>query len=274
MGLGLFTLRDFERGAKILVERAVATQPGAAGGAVMGRQIIDFSKLYESKSLMDAAMALAPAQSSSLSEKFLINAAAQSDDSDEDGGSGLFLNFSRVNHDCIGNSSHYYVPDLKLKLLVANHAIPAGSEVTFSYASNVSSFQRGRLLRARGFQCTCSACEDPTIAAELDRALDLDQSIFELGSQGRVGQAIRAGESLIKLHDKFQASDRTYSRVYYDLYQIAITKLSSVKLGSKFILEAYTHALRFYGREEDEEVRKLKIFVDNPSAHRNYRIID
>ncbi len=41
-GLGLFTLRDFERGEKILVERAVAvaTQPAGA----MGCRAIDFSK--------------------------------------------------------------------------------------------------------------------------------------------------------------------------------------------------------------------------------------
>jgi len=219
-------------------------------------------------------MALAPTESSSLTVKFVTNSAALSDDDVEDGGSGLFLNFSRVNHDCIGNADHYYVPDLKLMLLVAKCAIPAGTEVTFSYAGSASSTQRGMMLRARGFQCTCTACQDPAIASELDRALELDQKILSFGSFGNVGQAIRAGESLIKLHDKFHASDRLYSRVYYDLFQIAITKKSSVKLGSKYILQAYTHALRFYGREEDEEVKRLKRFVDSPSAHRNYRIMD
>ena len=107
-------------------------------------------------------MALVPTRFSSLREKFDTNAVAlddDDDDDDDDGGSGLFLNCSRVNHDCIGNSSHYYVPELKLKFIAANHDIPAGSDVTFSYASSVPSFQRGMILRARGVQCTCSAWE-------------------------------------------------------------------------------------------------------------------
>ncbi len=269
-GLGLFTLRDFERGEKILVERAVAvaTQPAGA----MDRPI-DFSKLHESASLMSAAMALTPMESTSLPEKFLTNSAALGSE-DEEAGSGLFLNFSRVNHDCIGNANHYYTPDQKLKLLVTNHAIPAGSEVTFSYAGTVLSCQRAIMIRFRGFQCTCAACQNPEIAAKLDRAVDLDRNILELGRWGKTEQAIRAGESLLKIHDEFQVSDRLYSRVYYDLYQIAITRKSTLKLGSRYIKQAYTHALRFYGRKEDETVMRMKHFMENPSAHRNYRCID
>ena len=223
---------------------------------------------------MKAAMALAPAGTSSLEMKFVVNCASLGDADGDDDSAGLFLNFSRVNHDCIGNSNHYYDPALKLKLLVANHAIPAGSEVTFSYASTVSPLERAMRLRVRGFKCDCLACRDPAIGAELGRAHQLDESILQLGSMGNAAQAIRAGELLIKIYDKFQESDRVYARTYYDLYQIAITKKSSVKLGSKYIRQAYTHALRFYGREEAEEVRKYKNFVDNPSSHRNYRVID
>jgi hypothetical protein len=179
-----------------------------------------------------------------------------------------------VNHDCVGNVTHYYVPDQQLKLLVANRDIPAGSEVSFSYAGSVSSDTRAIIMAVRGFHCSCTACQNPKIADKLDRSLELDKKICELGSQGKTEQAIRAGESLIKLHDELKASDMQYSRVYYDLYQIAITRKKTVKLGTKYIREAYTHALLFYGREEDEQVKKFKHYVEHPSTHRNYRLID
>jgi hypothetical protein len=265
-GLGLFTLRDFERGEKIMVERAVAIQPG-------GNRRIDFGKIIGNATLMSATMALAPVGSMNMTEKFEANCAALGDD-DEDAGSGLFLNFSRVNHDCVGNVTHYYVPDQQLKLLVANRDIPAGSEVSFSYAGSVSSDTRAIIMAVRGFHCSCTACQNPKIADKLDRSLELDKKICELGSQGKTEQAIRAGESLIKLHDELKASDMQYSRVYYDLYQIAITRKKTVKLGTKYIREAYTHALLFYGREEDEQVKKFKHYVEHPSTHRNYRLID
>ena len=215
---------------------AVATQPADA----MGCRAIDFSKLYESTSLMSAAMALAPMESTSLTEKFQTNSAALGEEEEE--GGGLFLNFSRVNHDCIGNASHYYAPDQKLKLLVANHAIPAGSEVTFSYGGTIfpSSPQRAMIFHFRGFQCTCAACQNPEIAAKLDRAIDLDRSIQELLRWSKTEHTIRAGESLVKIYDEFQVSDRLYSRVYYDLFQIAITRRSTLKLGSRYIRQAYS----------------------------------
>ncbi len=221
-------------------------------------------------------MALAPMESTSLTEKFQTNSAALGSE-EEEGGGGLFLNFSRVNHDCIGNASHYYAPDQKLKLLVSNHALPAGSEVTFSYAGTIfpSSRQRAMIFHFRGFQCTCAACQNPEIAAKLDRAIiDLDRNIQELMRCNKTEHAIRAGESLVKIYDEFQVPDRLYSRVYYDLFQIAITRKSTLKLVSRYIWQAYTHALRYYGREEDEEVMNVKHYMENPSAHFNYRYID
>jgi hypothetical protein len=267
-GLGLFTKRDFKRGDKILVERAVAIRTGDGG-----ERPIDFRKILGNTNLMNATMALAPPGSTNLIEKFFANCVALGGD-EEKAGSGLFLNFSRVNHDCVGNVTHYYIPDQQLKILVADCDILAGSEVSFSYASTVSSAIRAILIGLRGFQCSCTACQNPDIANKLDRSLELDKKIFELGSQGKTEQAIWAGESLIKLHNELNASDMEYSRVYYDLYQIAITRKKTVNLGMKYIQKAHTHALRFYGREEDEHVKKYKHFVEHPSAHRNYRLID
>lgn len=98
-GLGLFLLRDFERGEKILVERAVSiqTNPGK-------NQIIDFGEVLWNKNMMAAAMALSPLESTILNDKFRVNNHGFMGTECEM--AGLFLNFSRVNHECIGNVTH------------------------------------------------------------------------------------------------------------------------------------------------------------------------
>ncbi|KAL7534043.1 hypothetical protein ACHAXR_005602 [Thalassiosira sp. AJA248-18] len=264
-GLGLFTMRDYQSGEKILVERAVMTTYGA--GRPINRDQL------ENRNVLAATMALAPTESTALNDKFEVNCAALGD-LDEDSGSGVFVNFSRVNHECLGNSDHRYDVGLELMLLVATQDIPAGSEVTFSYACNQPTTERALIASFRGFQCTCRACQYPDIAAKLDRTLELNDKIFELGSHGRTDQAIQVGRSLINLYDELQLSDMLYVRTYYDMYQVAITKQKSVQLGSKFIREAYRHALRFYGRGENREVQKFKRYSENPSLHRNYRCIN
>ncbi|KAL7554806.1 hypothetical protein ACHAWF_018346 [Thalassiosira exigua] len=263
-GLGLFTLRDFERGEKILVERPVVTGHGT--GQSLNRDQLKI------ESVMKATMALAPIESASLHEKFLVNAAALGDTDQE--GKGLFLNFSRINHDCIGNSTHYYDPDFGLKLLVANHDIPKGAEVTFSYTSNKKTQERALMMSFRGFQCTCIACKNQAVANKLDRVLDLDKKIMDLGCRGKTEQAIRAGTALLKLYDDLQLSDFQRVRTYYDLFQVAITKQKTVREGQRFIQEGYKHALQFYGRETHPEVQKYKQYAQKPSLHRNYRCIN
>lgn len=221
-----------------------------------------------------ATMALSP-QNASLNFKFLINCVALGGVEEHDAGSGLFVNFSRVNHDCVGNSSHYFDPELGLKLLVANHDIPAGSEVTFSYVSDAdSSSGRAERLNFRGFKCTCAACQTPEIAAKLDRMIELDRKIMILGSHGKSEAAIRAGTALIKLYDELQCSDMLYARTYYDLFQVAIPKSRTMQQGHGFIKKAYEHGLLFYGREAHEAVRQYKKYAEQPSLHRNYRCID
>lgn len=45
-------------------------------------------------------------------------------------------------------------------------------------------------------------------------------------------------------------------------------------LAMHYIQEAHTHALRYYGREEVDEVKLMKQYVENPKGHINYLCID
>ncbi|OEU08979.1 hypothetical protein FRACYDRAFT_249323 [Fragilariopsis cylindrus CCMP1102] len=261
-GLGLFAMRDFSRGEKILVERAVITR------RPIGPPI---QEAMEDPNVAKAVMALAGV---GLHEKFVTNCVALGGHEEADAGSGLFVHFSRVNHDCIGNSAHYYDPKIGLEILVASHDITAGLEITFSYVGGDDTEERAMKLSLRGFTCTCLACQTLDVASKLDRMIQLDRNIMVLGSNGHIDESLRAGKALLELYVEFQSSDMMYSRTYYDLFQLAITKRKTLKQGGFFIQKAYEHGLLFYGREENDSVRKYKKYVLNPSSHRNYRVID
>jgi hypothetical protein len=261
-GLGLFAMRDFNRGEKILVERSVFIRRPIGPPIQIAMENPNVARLV---------MTLAGV---GIHGKFVTNCVALGGHEEEDKGSGLFVHFSRVNHDCIGNSAHYYDPKLGLEILVASHDITAGSEITFSYVAGDDTEERYMKLSLRGFACSCLACQTPDVASKLDRMIQLDKNIMVLGSNGKIDASIWAGKALLKLYVEFQSSDMMYSRTYYDLFQVAITKRKTLKQGEVFIKKAYEHGLVFYGREEHDTVRKYKGYVLNPSSHRNYRAID
>lgn len=250
-GQGLFAARAFAAGDKILVERAVilATK---AGAATFADQTAAGAPLTGVLAAIDA---LAP-EGGFMEDKMSTNAVSVRDDADDAAtaadevvSSGLFVNFSRVNHSCVGNATHWYHPAQKLMLLVANHAIAAGDEVTFSYAANVSAknYDGGRravLKKGWGIDpCDCRACRPPAapehggdadLDAKVDMRVDLDGRLndFQMGVLGdmereggtwgakvasadkvvAVKEMVSAGLDLVKLLDDLKASPMTYSR--------------------------------------------------------------
>ena len=160
-------------------------------------------------------------------------------------------------------------------LLIANHDISIGAEITFSYECSIKKTTQDRLfhLPLRGFECNCQACSIPDVAAKLDKMVELDATIFNLGSNGKIDRAIRVGKQLIKLYDKLRCPDISYSRTYYDLFQVAISKRKTLKEGRYFIKKAYEHGSVFYA-DGDEHVNKFKKYMLNPEEHRYYRLND
>jgi hypothetical protein len=114
---------------------------------------------------------------------------------------------------------------------VANHDITAGSEITFSYGSTLESPARELTLHMKwGFTCTCDACSTPSLAAKVNRVLQLDKQIMEFGGRLQTERGLRAGAALIKLYDELQASPLMYSRTYYEMYQVSYHTYSGIEL--------------------------------------------
>ena len=262
-GKGLFTLRNFERGEKIMVERPVIRLNECRSDDL--REIA--VPASEPASVRVAIDALAKSRTASAANEleliFRTNCCSMGDD-----GSGLFVNISRVNHDCIGNSMHSYNKDIGVNLLVANHAIEIDTEVTFSYYPHAES-QRARVTRlfsVWGFRCSCAACRDEALAAKLDRLARLDDVIIRLGGQGKVEQGLRAGRQLIRLYDELRASPNLYSRTYYEMYQIAISSPKHYSSAVAFIKLSHTNAKIYFGID-CEDVRIKARYVADPRSH-------
>jgi MYND finger/SET domain len=261
MGLGLFALRKFEKNDKIMAERPLLLMNSGS------RRVPSIPD--SARAAVDALVPLDGA--ATVLEKVLRNRMSVSDESDQ---SGLFVTMSRVNHHCEGNSDHRYMEHRGVKLLVARTAIEPGEEITMSYTPGQLRMERqAKLFMVYGFHCTCNVCNDTQWEMKLRRAKELDDAIIANGSHGRIENALRQGKELIRLYDELDYSTWMYTRTYYDLFQVAITKQKHVADGRNYIRKAMEAALAYSGDEEDPLVQRYKDLCKFPQSHRNYLIM-
>lgn len=263
-GKGVFALRNFEKNEKIMVERPVLR---------FASNIFCYPKSISEvpPAARDAVKALV-----GNSFKEIINRNGMSCTAPgEEGETGLFVTMSRVNHDCMGNADHNYLEKQDVKILVASRSIQEGEEITISYVCGEGTDERKwRLQTNYNFTCSCTVCQNPDLEAKLTRAAELDNSIMELASNGRIDQAMRKGKALLSLRDELDMSTWLYYRTYYDLFQVCITKKKYVREGRSYIRKAYEAVLAYYGDEDQPEVLRMKAFLQDPSSHRNYLILN
>jgi len=264
-------IRSFSKDENILMERSIMSFPTKSNTS-HDLLIEAWLEGCNEPGVIEAFDALCPNEGSRL-EKYNANAVEISEDGSQ---SGICLNFSRINHDCVGNSSHTYIKEQDLMVLVANTDLPAGSEVTFSYVSNTKTQKERvqRLCETYNFVCTCAACENPIISAQIDEMAELDERIFEYGAAGEIEEALQAGKSLLSLYGELKVSSHLYARTYYDMFQIAICKRSTLEEGLEFIRKAVEADEAYFGPACDcAEVNKKVKYAANPESHRNYLVL-
>ena len=151
-GYGVFALRDFFKNEKILVERPILQKPYPTPESCAMAAL-------PTNAARERVRQLLP-HDGTLYEKAERNDMSCGDNGER----GLFLIMSKVNHDCIGNSCHYYLPNRKVKLLVATRSIAKGEEITFCYTGEkATAEQRAWNLRVSyQFACTCPLCVEST----------------------------------------------------------------------------------------------------------------
>ena len=250
-GLGVFAKRHFQRNDTILVERPVVKSSS-------------LSSIPEDENVQRAILALTPTKpGSTFTEKYKRNNVGQ-----------LCLNFSRVNHDCIGNSHHAFDDEKDLLLLVASRTIPKGEEISYSYTFlTPHAHALAKHTFCWNFTCECRACKCPDVAHKLDLMIEYDKQVVAHAKNMRMEEGTKTALKLIELYDEFQSSSYLYSRIYTDLYHMAITKRETFEQGMKYIKLAFEHGIGFFGYDS-ELVRKKRHDMNHPIDSMNYLILE
>ena len=205
-GLGVFAMRDFTEGEKIMAQKPFVIEDLPL---LTINQIIQIQKLE-------------PSNSDLIADKFDLNAL--------NCGKGLnpvlCLHASRINHQCpfVENCSHLWIKEHGVKIIYAKKNIKIGEELTISYIDSFDSY--AELSDKWGFQCGCDGCSNPHNMVYQKELVKLNQFIFN----SQIDPKIRI-EACVKLIDLYSRANEysnaniplmMYMRTYWDLYNLSM----------------------------------------------------
>jgi hypothetical protein len=264
-GFGVFALQNIPKDHKIMAEHPVLG-PSACLSEEMSRRYPRNGTAKE-ESTRVAIQSLHSPDPSNIDQKIELNAF-----DDEGGDSSLYVNLSRVNHSCLGNVSQRYSKNRGVRILVACRDIRAGEEIAFNYIyAHPREAAKRRLNEHYGFECRCVACTNPTINDDMEKMYTLESStIMELAYRGKTELAIRKANQCLELYEKHHITTWYYHWIYFFMFQIAIMKRTTMKESNIYIQKAYEAALAFTSDPEDDTVKELKAYMQNPSSHATY----
>ncbi|KAK4250070.1 hypothetical protein C7999DRAFT_38993 [Corynascus novoguineensis] len=172
----------------------------------------------------------------------------------------VFLDGSRVNHNCRPNSFWRYISSSMAMEVVALRDIRPGEEIVHSYAPLGYTYEeRKAVLQAWGFQCRCALCSASIEERNLsdrrrERLLEIHHILGQadlLGSK-RVGALIIEAMGLIdqeELHPQLVE--------YYQQFAKAYMALSDLKRARAFVTET-DKMWSLYGGEEHENLDGMR----------------
>ncbi|KAH8911149.1 hypothetical protein BR93DRAFT_943251 [Coniochaeta sp. PMI_546] len=129
---------------------------------------------------------------------------------EEEGFMGLFLEFSRINHDCQPNALYRFSPKTLALEVFPYRTIQPGEEITVSYTpiSMPRHQRREYLSQVWGFDCSCSLCRS-TDEAEIsdsdhrrERVGELRESVMQASSEQYFENALVMAHEWLELGEK------------------------------------------------------------------------
>ncbi|KAH6615549.1 hypothetical protein B0J18DRAFT_282970 [Chaetomium sp. MPI-SDFR-AT-0129] len=181
----------------------------------------------------------------------------------------LFIDGSRVNHDCHPNAFWRFNGNKMAMEIVSLRPIQPGEEVTHSYAPlGYPHSDRQTILQPWGFTCTCDLCTAPEEVRSLSdtrrsRLIDIHHTLGQAADLGdgesqekcekRIGELVLEAFSLIEQEDLYPQLVE-----YYERFARAYLMVGDVKRGRAFAEETERMWLLFGGGEEHEYVDGMK----------------
>jgi hypothetical protein len=261
-GVGMFALKEIQRGDKIFIER-----------------LIDRKEAASTHSIREALTLLQPKHSTDLNQVFRINSiglhecmgitsADEEVEAEEAEFKFLCMTLARVNHDCIGNASYQYIKELNAVLLVASTTIYAQQEITFSYIDQITSPAQYYRLRGQwDFDCKCECCQSQTIK---DNLMEVSNLLSEMKCLGRNPFIITKGARMLQVLEALQLPYCLYARTYYRMFTCAVASPNTLKDALNYISQAVRYCILFFGDISLAELKVYMRYMQNPQSHPNY----
>ena len=171
---------------------------------------------------------------------------------------------------CLDNCANEYLPEHGVKILVASRALRAGDELTHSYINEFGADRRQFMLDKWGFACVCAACSDGALDRKLRRLHALDDELGAHMGSARFDEGLRCGREMLVLYDELHEGPRLYAQLYYDLFQLAVTRRATLAASAAYIRQALENRLLFRGDPADEECVRFRELIQDPTAHPCY----
>ena len=257
-GLGVFALREFIRGERIMVEAPLdVPTPGMTEPQ---------QRRSEAWTLLEP-----PGE---IQAKVDLNGLGSGPD-DEAPAKMVCARISRCNHACAANAYHWFEPSTKTKLLVARRPIGKGEEVCIDYMGDDKEhwepkFRSVMLLMKWRIKCPADCvCKREEVRMLHQRMCEMTDDILRLGSSGREALAERKAVMLLKMQEDAQEAHVAIARTFYDAFQVTVVRRATMGKAKKYIQSAYDIHLEVLGPHA-VETKKMKGFLDHPSSHHNY----
>ena len=274
-GQGLIAVQTIPKGTRILSEKPIFTTSGRGNNLGIINQRIANQLKQVSKQNQRAFLSLHNNFRGSLAAFLGIaktNALPLGPDATE---SGLFLQASRINHDCLPNCQHTWNANIGEETIHTIREIAQGEEITISYAlTGPSNSRREHLQKNFGFDCICSLCSLPeTERALSDSRLEEIQHLDDVIGDGahlmlHPQQHLRKVHNLIQLLKAEHIEDARLPRAYYDAFQTVIAHGDQAR-AKVFAERSYAARLSCEG-EDSPETLKMRLLAENPKSHRMF----
>ncbi|OIW28639.1 hypothetical protein CONLIGDRAFT_654819 [Coniochaeta ligniaria NRRL 30616] len=185
---------------------------------------------------------------------------------EEEAAMGLFLEFSRINHDCQPNALYRFSPKTLALEVFPYRTIQPGEEITVSYTpiSMPHNQRREYLRQVWGFDCSCSLCHSTDEAAISDsdhrreRVGELKQSVLQASSQQYFENALVMAQEWLEVGEREGVPPLLAE--YYDIVARLSFDVGDLQDARRYALLAFDAWTKF-GSVDDTDLEAAREYL-------------
>ncbi|KAG6299772.1 hypothetical protein E4U45_004313 [Claviceps purpurea] len=187
----------------------------------------------------------------------------------------VFLEASRINHDCENNAVHNWNDNIQRHTVHAMTDIHAGEEITISYvlSTQIRIFRQTRLELAYKFRCACRLCSLPVRQSrerdhKLEQIARLDQ-LYETNFGMLPPERLGCLHTIIRHWVELGRENHVFAKVHEDAAILNIV-FGDLARGRYFAQKAASIWSTLLGTD-DKQTAQCAALARNPSGSQHYR---